>query len=620
MEEKTKAKPKKEKTKKPKYNSLQNVGFMLRIAWTTGEKKVVFLGILTSLLAVALNLINLYVSPTILAAVENRASFLELIATIAVFVGLLIVVSAASSYVAENTIYGRISVRTEIINMINKKATTTSYPNVNNDDFRKLVSKSNECVNSNDSASEAIWTTITDLLTNFLGFTIYVILLSSAQPLLIFAVIITTVVSYFVSKRLNEYGYRHRDEQAEYEKQGWYVIDVSKNNEYAKDIKIFGLMPWLNEVYDKAVRSYVAFHKKAEGVYLWGSVLDLVLTFLRNALAYAFLIGSVIKNRITVSEFLLYFSAVSGFATWVTGILGGLNTINKQSLDLTTVREVLDFNEPFKFQDGLPLKLEKDKGYEIKLENVSFRYPAAEKDTLTNINLTLKVGEKLAIVGLNGAGKTTLVKLICGFLDPTEGKVTINGEDIRKYNRQDYYKAFSAVFQDFMILPATIAENVAQTQDGFEMEKVKDCVEKASLKEKIESLPHGYDTYLRREIYDEAVLLSGGETQRLMLARALYKDAPIVVLDEPTAALDPIAESKIYQKYDEMTAGKSSIYISHRLASTRFCDRIIMVDGGIIAEEGTHEELLLKNGKYAEFYQVQSKYYAEEGGNENEND
>lgn len=226
----------------------------------------------------------------------------------------------------------------------------------------------------------------------------------------------------------------------------------------------------------------------------------------------------------------------------------------------------------------------------------------------------------MAIVGLNGAGKTTLVKLICGFLDPTEGKVTINGEDVRKYNRQDYYKAFSAVFQDFMILPATIAENVAQTQDGFDMEKVKDCVEKASLKEKIESLPHGYDTYLRREIYDEAVLLSGGETQRLMLARALYKDAPIVVLDEPTAALDPIAESKIYQKYDEMTAGKSSIYISHRLASTRFCDRIIMVDGGIIAEEGTHEELLLKNGKYAEFYQVQSKYYAEEGGNENEND
>lgn len=618
--EKNPTKSKKEKTKKPKYNAFQNVCFMVRIAWTTKEKKVIFLAILTSLLAVALNLVNLYVSPTILAAVENNASFTELIVTILIFVGLLIVVSAASAYVEQNTVFGRISVRTEIINMINKKATTTSYPNVFNDDCKKLYTKTWGCVNNNDSASEAIWKTITDLLTNFLGFVIYVILLSSVEPLLIFAVVLTTVISYFVSKRLNEYGYRHRDEQAEYEKRGWYVIETSKKNEYAKDVKIFGLVPWLNDVYDKAVNAYVAFHKKAESVYVWGSVLDLLLTFLRNALAYAFLIGSVIKNRITVSEFLLYFSAVSGFATWVTGILGGLSTLNKQSLDLTTVREFLEFPEPFKFDIGEPLSVEKGTAYEIRLENVSFRYPSSEKYTLTDINLTLKPGEKLAVVGLNGAGKTTLIKLICGFLDPTEGRVTLNGEDIRKYNRQDYYKIFSAVFQSFLVLPTTIAANVAQTEDGIDKEKVKVCVEKASLKEKIESLPKGYDTLLRREIHDDAILLSGGETQRLMLARALYKDAPIVVLDEPTAALDPIAESQIYQKYDEMTEGKSSIYISHRLASTRFCDRIIMVDGGIIAEEGTHEELLKKGGKYAELYEVQSKYYKEKGGDENEND
>ncbi len=607
------------KKNKPKYNAFENTAFMLRLAWTSEEKKVIFLGILTSLLAVALNLINLYVAPTILAAVENKAEFSTLIVTILVFVGLLIVVSAASSYVAENIMFGRISVRTEIINMINKKSATTSYPNVFDDDFNKLLAKSYGCVNSNDAASEAIWTTLTDLLTNILGFVIYVLLLSFAEPLLILAVVVTTVISYFVSKRLNEYGYRHRDEQAEYEKHGWYIIDVSQRPEYAKDIKIFGLLPWINEVYRKAVNAYVAFHKKAEGVYVWGSILDLLLTFLRNALAYAFLIGSVIRNSITVSEFLLYFSAVSGFATWVTGILGGLNTLNKQSLDINTIREVLEFKEPFKFEEGLPLAIEKDKGYEIALNNVSFRYPGAEKDTLTNINLTLKIGEKLAVVGLNGAGKTTLIKLICGFLDPTEGKVTLNGEDIRQYNRNDYYKVFSAVFQSFLILPTTIAANVAQTEDGIDMNKVKQCVEKAGLTEKIESLPKGYDTFLRREIYDEAVLLSGGETQRLMLARALYKDAPIVILDEPTAALDPIAESRIYQKYDEMTNGKSSVYISHRLASTRFCDRIIMVDGGAIAEEGTHEQLLQKGGKYAELYQAQSKYY-KEGGDVNEND
>ena len=176
---------------------------------------------------------------------------------------------------------------------------------------------------------------------------------------------------------------------------------------------------------------------------------------------------------------------------------------------------------------------------------------------------------------------------------------------------------FSAVFQEFSLLAGTIATNVAQDSEGFDMERVKDCVEKAGLRKKIESLKDGYDTYLNRKVFEDAMLLSGGETQRLMLARALYKDAPFIVLDEPTAALDPIAESEMYQKYNEMTSGKSSIYISHRLASTRFCDRIIMIADGGIGEEGTHEELLKAGGKYAELFEIQSKYY-KEGEVENE--
>ncbi|MFR3483412.1 MAG: ATP-binding cassette domain-containing protein [Clostridia bacterium] len=224
---------------------------------------------------------------------------------------------------------------------------------------------------------------------------------------------------------------------------------------------------------------------------------------------------------------------------------------------------------------------------------------------------TLHPGEKLAVVGLNGAGKTTLMKLICGFLDPTEGRVLLDGKDIRNFNRADYYTMFSAVFQSFSILAGTIATNVAQNDVGIDMERVKECIEKAGLRAKIESLPEGYETYLNREVYEGAILLSGGETQRLMLARALYKNAPFIVLDEPTAALDPIAESDMYQKYNEMTSGRSSIYISHRLASTRFCDRIIMIDNAGISEEGTHDELLKLGGKYAGLYEVQSKYYKE---------
>ena len=252
----------------------------------------------------------------------------------------------------------------------------------------------------------------------------------------------------------------------------------------------------------------------------------------------------------------------------------------------------------------------------IALKNIKKEY-GKNQVLFNDLSLEIEQGEFVGLIGKSGAGKTTLIKLICGFLDPTEGRILLDGKDIRDYNRRDYYKMFSAVFQEFSLLAGTIATNVAQDSEGFDMERVKDCVEKAGLRKKIESLKDGYDTYLNREVFEDAMLLSGGETQRLMLARALYKNAPFIVLDEPTAALDPIAESEMYQKYNEMTSGKSSIYISHRLASTRFCDRIIMIADGGIGEEGTHEELLKAGGKYAELYEVQSKYY-KEGEDENE--
>ncbi len=613
----SKIKTKKEKAPKPKYNMAQNAWYMIKLAWKSKEKKVLVLSLLSATLAVALNLINLYVSPTILSVVERQASVSELILTIVVFVALLMLTSAASSYVNTNTLYGRITVRCEIINLLNRKMATTSYQNLNDERFKTLKIKVQETIGSNSAATEAVWTTLTDLTTNIIGFVIYVILMSSIQPLLLVMILATTIIYYLVSNRLNGWGYRHMDEDSKYATQIYYLDRCSGELSVAKDIRIFGLRSWIDELYAKSIATYTAFHSKAQGVYIWASIVDLVITFLRNALVYAYLIGLVIAGGLSVSEFLLFFSAVGGFTAWVTGILGGFNTLHKQSLDIAAVRECLEYPEPFKFEDGEPIEAEPNRLYEIKLENVSYRYPGADKDTLTGINLTLHPGEKLAVVGLNGAGKTTLIKLICGFLDPTEGRILLDGKDIRAYNRRDYYKMFSSVFQDFSLLAGTIATNVAQDTVGIDMERVKEFVDKAGLRKKVESLKDGYETYLNREVYEDAILLSGGETQRLMLARALYKDAPFIVLDEPTAALDPIAESEMYQKYNEMTSGKSSIYISHRLASTRFCDRIIMIaDGGII-EEGSHEELLKADGKYAELYQIQSKYY-KEGEVENE--
>ena len=396
---------------KPKYNMAQNSWFMIKLAWTSGEKKVLILSLFSAILAVALNLINLYVSPVILSVVERHASVTELLLTILEFVLGIIFVSAASTYVNTNTMYGRVSVRGEIINLLNRKAATTSYPNVGDDGFRKLLAKSSESINDNRAATEAIWSTLTTLTTNFLGFLIYVTLLSIVQPFLILTILVTTMIGYFFSIYVNGYGYRHREEEAEYERHMGYLQGRAKDLDTAKDIRNFGMRTWLEDLYGKAMEAYTAFHRRAQNVYIWAKIADLVLTFLRNAIAYAFLIGLVIRNGLEVADFLLFFTALGGFTQWISGIFGGLNILHKQSLDISTVRECLEYDEPFQFDSGEPIEAESDRKYVIRLDHVSFRYPGADKDTLTNINLTLHPGEKLAVVGLNGAGKNNTNKI-----------------------------------------------------------------------------------------------------------------------------------------------------------------------------------------------------------------
>lgn len=605
----TQSKPGAKKAPKPKYNLWQNTGFMLRTS-RKYAKSVFPLCIVLALLSAGKSVAELLIAPAILNKIELSASLGNVVFTIAAFALVLMLLSGLRSYVDTNALFGRIAVRSQGIYLsISRKYAETSYPNLLNTDFLALGEKASAACSANSEASEAIWTTLTDLMTSCIGFIVYLALLTNLNLWLAALVAATTAVSYFASKRINEWGYLHRSEELELTKRIEYANKTATSREFAKDIRMFGLRGWLEDLWGSTMRLYSAFCAKRERKYIWANIIDIVLTFLRNGIAYAFLIGITVKNGLPASQFLLYFAALSGFAQWVVEILDKLSVMHKQSLDISTIREFLDWDEPFDLNGGERIAFEPNKQYEIRLDNVSFRYPKADKDTLSHINLTVHPGEKLAIVGLNGAGKTTLVKLVCGFLDPTEGRILLNGEDIRKFNRNDYYALFSAVFQEFSVLDVTVKENVAQCVDGIDETRVWQCIDKAGLTEKIQSLPKGIETHLGRRVFKDGVEFSGGQTQRLMLARALYKNAPILVLDEPTAALDPIAENDIYQKYNEMTHGRTSFFISHRLASTRFCDRIIFVDSGKIAEEGTHDELLKNGGGYAYLFEVQSKYY-----------
>lgn len=595
---------------KPKYGIWKCVFFMVKTAWNS-VRSVLWLCIVFAVLTVGINLAQLFIAPMVLQKVETLAPLGELLGTIGIFSVILLVLNALLGYVDENILYGRVDVRSEIISMINHKAYTTSYPNTRDPEVLRLHSEALRNCDSNDKASEHIWRTLTGLLINGIGFVIYLFLLVDVNLLLIGLVVATTIAGFFISRYINEWGYRHKDEIAKYDKALGYLVKKTESIKLAKDIRVFGLAPWLNSVYTSIRRMAEAFSARRERVYAWTCVVDAVLQFARNGIAYFYLIHRTLSDGLAASEFLLYFTAFTGFSSWVTGILSEFATLHKESLGLSVIQEYIHLPEQFRFEGGVPIP--KADGYELKLENVSFRYPGTEKDIIRNMDLTLHPGEKIAVVGLNGAGKTTLVKLLCGFYDPDEGRALLNGIDIREFNRQEYYDLLSAVFQEMSVLDVTVAEHVAQTVENIDLVKVVDCLDKAGLTYKVEKLPLGLNTHVGKIAFMDGVEFSGGEMQRLVLARALYKDGPILVLDEPTAALDPIAENDIYMKYNEMTKGKTSLFISHRLASTRFCDRILFLQDGVIAEEGTHEQLLANESGYAKLFHIQARYYQEGG-------
>lgn len=590
------------------YSTLQNTLWELSLGWRTRKRGIVLYA-LSALAEILNNLAGLCIAPIVLGLVEQHAALPALIGTILLFTMALLLTQGGKAYCSEYASYCVIEIRDALILMINRKSGETAYPNLMNPAFQRLKDKAWEATNSNRAATEEIFRTLAALLTNVGGLLVYLTVLSGLNPWLLALMAATCLGEFAASRYKDNWMYAHRDDDNIYYHKKRYLRDKAESIEFAKDIRIFGLQNWIFDLFDNIHDAYLAFQLKVERKRLLVDLVGAILTVARNGIAYWYLIRLTLANGLSVSQFVLYFTAATTFTTWVLGVLGSVSTLNKQSLDICQVREFLDFPEPFRCEGGDPIP-QADR-YELRLDHVSYRYSEAETDTIHDLSLTIHPGERLAIVGLNGAGKTTLVKLLCGLLDPAEGTVLLNGTDIRVFDRKKYYALFSAVFQDYALLSTTVADNVAQSAEEIHEKKVWDCLEKAGLTSAIQALPEGIRTHVGHEIYLDGVLFSGGQTQRLMLARALYKDGPILLLDEPTAALDPIAENDIYQKYSAMTAGKTSVFISHRLASTRFCDRIVFLEHGRIGEEGTHETLLHKGGSYAALFEVQSRYYQE---------
>ena len=423
-------------------------------------------------------------------------------------------------------------------------------------------------------------------------------------------IILPAVACFYIERHKMNWVWNMQDNWQKYDRQLGYVRNVSSDFDNAKDVRIFGMQEWFEKVFARSLADRMNWLKQQDAWEFRHTLLSTLVNFIGNFSAYGYLIYLVTNGGIGAGDFVLYFNSVFRLKEAVSDWCNNMSGYQWISGNINNYREYLETEESTNRSEGKPLPTGE---CEIEFRNVTYTYGGAEMPTLSNLSFTLHKGEKLALVGLNGAGKTTIVKLMCGLYDPTEGEILLNGVNIKEYNREEYFKLFSAVFQDVSVLATSVAENVTgQIFEHTDNDKLKDCLKKSGVYEKIMSLPEQEKTSLVRSVYQTSTDLSGGEKQKLALAKALYKGAPILLLDEPTAALDAIAEQQMYMNYLEFSKARSSLFISHRLASTRFCDRIILIENGGIAEYGTHSELMNQNSKYAELYALQSSYYNDE--------
>lgn len=477
-----------------------------------------------------------------------------------------------------------------------------------NQAFMAEFSRGFQPFSNNSEGLEGIYHDMYPLLSSIFSFIIISVILSRLSPLILIFAIISVGIQLLIKSYINSHKHKVRGELVKVRRKTSRYYDEAADFSSAKDIRLFSFKDKFIKGFRPLLKDVVKMSRKfVRPEILLSPVLSLLIVGI-EAIVYYFLTGRILSDAISLKGLTLMITSITVF----TGV------IDKFIVNLAATRENLLYVEDGIHSLRADLKSTCGKKniegpISISFENVSFSYPLSNVNVLENLSFDIKEGEKIAIVGVNGAGKSTIVSLILGLYKPTKGVIYISGINAEEYDLKSRFKAFATVLQDVEPLAVTIAENVAASFDKIDRDEVKRALDEAGLSYKIKDLPKGIDTPMTKNIEDDGTLFSGGENQKLAIARALYKDeAGCLIMDEPTAALDALAEEKIYKQISEISDEKTLVFISHRLASTRFCDRIMVLDGGSIKEMGTHEELLERGGLYHDMYRTQEKYYKEE--------
>jgi len=496
-----------------------------------------------------------------------------------------------------------------VILKLQKKCMETDFQNTEDPAFLTTMEAASNGLNGNDTGFEGMLRKIFEISGSLLAFLGYIAIVSRLNIFVLFYLLLNVIVSYTFTIYAKTFEYKKKDVLAAFTRRYQYFYKIMYDFSFGKELRLLGLRKRMARQAEEQQKNVLMTRKSIFFANFKANSADVIMTLLREGIIYYYLIQMVVSGKLGIADFTMYFATMAAFANWFTGIVTNFAFLRAQNFYLSDLRNFQDQPDILTSPNKRPLPAAP---YSIEFRDVSFHYPRSENEIYSHLNLIIPAGQKLAIVGRNGAGKTTFIKLLCRLYDVTEGEILLNGINIKEFDRTEYYKLFSAVFQEIKPLAFTVAENVSVHESGeIDFARLQRALEEADIAEHIDHLKNKTNTAMLKILDPEGLEFSGGENQRIAIARAFYKQGEILVLDEPTAALDALAEANIYQHFDQAVHDRTAIYISHRLASTFFCDCIAMFENGQVVEYGNHTELMAKHGKYADMFETQSRYYTE---------
>ncbi|MBI9009778.1 MAG: ABC transporter ATP-binding protein [Tenericutes bacterium] len=601
-----------------KYGVFQNARYVYSQA-EKFNKRYKYKLLTTFILGLVIPVMATFIPASIVYLIINGYAVKEFVLIVGLIVIVYAIISYINTYIAFSVGLENTFIRTKsFYEIICEKGRSTGYENMEFENGRNKLMKGMGAIQNNWVGVELLLKVFPLLITSFVGLLLYSTYVLTINFAIVLVLIGMTLMNLLLNAYARNYEKRAEDKQNTYRTKLRYFQEEANKLVNAKDIRIYKLENWFYKGIKFFTKKFSQTVMKQKSRYSLANFSDSLFSIARDLIAYTILVTMVTDGAINAVQFTFMIGIVLGFSVWLNQLSENIGRLKEANISINNYRDYILLDDLTNIEIGEDVSSLLEKQLTIEFRNVSFTYPKATKATISNFNLKINAGEKIALVGINGAGKTTLVKLLSGLYRPTQGEVLINGIPSNKFNTVDYYKLFGVIFQDLNTFPFTIAQNISGKSDvDTDFKLVDKVLEQSGLAEKVSILPNKEHTYLTQMIDESGIMLSGGQIQKLVLARALYKNAPILVLDEPTSALDPLAEQELYLQYDSLTKNKTSIFISHRLSSTQFCNRIIYLEDGAIQEMGNHKELMENSGKYAKMFEIQSQYYKENKKEEN---